>query len=47
MKLSTDAPPDWPVLELEMLMGNNHMNAVHIAKELSRNFNENKKDHKI
>jgi hypothetical protein len=45
MPLFTDAPTDWPQIDLEMHIGNNHMNAVNIAKELSRDFKENKKEY--
>lgn len=45
MKLSTDAPSDWPALELSSLGVNNHLNAVNIAKELINDFKNNKKDY--
>ncbi|NIP39656.1 MAG: hypothetical protein GWO07_15285 [Candidatus Dadabacteria bacterium] len=45
MPIYTDAPSDWPKLDISLHVGNNHMNAVNIAKELSVDFKENKKDY--
>ncbi len=47
MPIFTDAPSDWPEIDLKMHIGNNHMNAVKIAKELSRDFKENKKEYNV
>ena len=45
MPLFSDAPADWPELDINLHVGNNHMNAVDIAKELTQDFKENKRDY--
>jgi len=45
MPLFSDAPAGWPELDINLHVGNNHINAINIAKELSNNFNEDKKDY--
>lgn len=45
MPLFSDAPDDWPQLDIKLQVGNNHINAINIAKELTNDFKENKKDY--
>lgn len=47
MPLFTDAPADWPELDINLNVGNNHINAVNIAKELSQDFKDNGKPYII
>ena len=44
MPIFTDAPKDWPVLNLAGLGENHHLNAVNIAKELTVQFNKDDKN---
>jgi len=43
MPIFTDAPRDWPAVDLAGLGENHHLNAVNIAKELTDQFNRDNK----